>query len=156
MLSTNQGDPTFNGWPHHSPETESAIPQQAQLTKPADPVSILRSAERILQCDVQRFVQDGRISGPEKDKRDLMIYLLWKTGSFSNDQIGRLFGISYSAISHAVRSFKVKTHDNPLLLEAFDNIYSQSKLWPYLYRVPFGNFNRANLGLKVQLLGLNP
>lgn len=113
---------------HLPSETESAIPQQTQLTKPSDPVSILRSVEKVLQCDFQHFVQAGRISGPEKDKRDLMIYLLWKTGGFSNDQIGRLFGISYSAISHAVRSFKVKKQDNPQLLETFNGIYSQFKL----------------------------
>jgi REP element-mobilizing transposase RayT len=113
---------------HLPSETETAIPQQTQTARPPDPVGMLRMAERALKCDVQRFVQAGRVSGPEKDKRDLMIYLLWKTGSFSNDQIGRLFGVSYSAISHAVRSLKAKLRDNPQLLKTFNEIYSQFKL----------------------------
>jgi len=110
---------------HLPSETESAIPQQAQTSRPSDPDSILRSAERVLNCDVRQFVKAGRVSGPEKDKRDLMIYLLWKTGSFRNDQIGRLFGVSYSAVSHAVRSLKTKLRDNPRLLETLNEIYSQ-------------------------------
>jgi hypothetical protein len=101
---------------HLPSETESAVPQQTQTAKPSDPVSMLRTAERMLKCDVQRFVEAGRVSGPEKDKRDLMIYLLWKTGGYNNDQIGRLFGVSYSAVSHAVRSLKSKLKDNHELL----------------------------------------
>ena len=110
---------------HLPSETESAIPQQTQTAKPSDSLSMLRLAERVLKCDVQQFVKAGRVSGPEKDKRDLMIYLLWKTGSFRNDQIGRLFGVSYSAVSHAVRSLKTKLRDNPRLLETLNEIYSQ-------------------------------
>ena len=86
---------------------------------------MLRTAERVLKCDVQRFVKAGRVLGPEKDKRDLMIYLLWKTGGYNNDQIGRLFGVSYSAVSHAVRSLKAKLQDNHELLTTFNKINSQ-------------------------------
>ncbi len=113
---------------HLPSETESAIPQQTKTAKPSDPVSMLRTAERVLKCDVQRFVKAGRVSGPEKDKRDLMIYLLWKTGGYNNDQIGRLFGVSYSAVSHAVRSLKSKLKDNHELLTTFNKINSQFKL----------------------------
>ena len=113
---------------HLPSETESAIPQQTQTAKTSDPVSMLRMAERVLNCDVQRFVEAGRVSGPEKDKRDLMIYLLWRTGAYNNDQIGRLFGVSYSAVSHAVRSLKSKLGDNHELLATFNKINSQFKL----------------------------
>jgi len=113
---------------HLPSETESAIPQQTRTAKPSDPVSMLRSVERVLKCDVQRFSKVGRVFGPEKDKRDLMIYLLWKTGGFSNDQIGRIFGVSYSAVSHAVRSLKTELQDNSQLRETFNEIYSQFKL----------------------------
>ena len=113
---------------HLPTETEAGMPQQAQTAKPSDPFSILRSAERLLKCDVQRFVQAGRVSGAEKDKRDLMIYLLWKSGGFSNEQIGLLFGISYSAVSHAVRSLKSKMGDNRKLSATFNHLNSQFKL----------------------------
>jgi len=113
---------------HLPSETEPSIPQQTQTAKPSDPVSMLRTAERVLKCDVQRFVEAGRVFGPEKEKRDLMIYLLWKTGGYNNDQIGRLFGISYSAVSHAVRSLKSKLRDNHELVTTFNKINSQFKL----------------------------
>lgn len=67
---------------HLSSESEPAIPQQTQTAKPPDPVGMLRLAENVFNCDVQRFVNAGRVSGCEKDKGDLMIYLLWKTGCF--------------------------------------------------------------------------
>jgi len=54
-----------------------------------------------------------------------MIYLLWQTGGYNNDQIGRLFGVSYSAVSHAVRSLKSKLQDNHELLTTFNKINSQ-------------------------------
>ena len=50
---------------HLPPETKSAIPRQTQTAKPYDPGSMCRSAERVLKCDVQRFVKAGRVSGPE-------------------------------------------------------------------------------------------
>jgi putative transposase len=116
------------GKQHLPSENKPAIPQQAQTAKASDPVRMLRLAEAVLNCDVQRFVKVGRVSGPEKDKRDLMIYLLWKTGGFSNDQIGRLFGVSYSAVSHAVGSLRNKLRDNPKLIEIFNEVNSQFKL----------------------------
>jgi chromosomal replication initiation ATPase DnaA len=87
-----------------------------------------RMAEGVLKCDVQRFVKVPRVSGPEKDKRDLVIYLLWKTGDFSNAQIGRSFGVSYSAVSHAVGSLRSKLRENSNLQKMFDEINSQFNL----------------------------
>jgi REP element-mobilizing transposase RayT len=109
-------------------EPASAIIPQAQLAKRLDPFSILRKAERILKCDVKYFMQAGRVSGAEKEARDLMIYLIWKTGGLTNDQIGQLFGLSYSAVSHAVKSLKSKMLDNQELTAKFNNLYSQFKL----------------------------
>jgi len=107
---------------------EPAIAQQAQLAKRYDPISILHKAERILKCDVKRFLQAGRVSGAEKETRDLMIYLIWKAGVLTNDQIGQLFGVSFSAVSHAVKSLKARMQEDPKLQAKFDNLYSQFKL----------------------------
>ena len=98
------------------------------MAKHSDPVNIVRSAERVLKCDVHGFAQAGRVLGTEKNKRDLMIYLLWKAGGLSNDQIGEFFGIGYSAVSHAVRSLKSKMQDDQKLLATFNQLYSQFKL----------------------------
>jgi putative transposase len=42
----------------------------------------------------------------DKDKRDIMIYLLWETGKYTNMRIGNLFGLTYSSISRRVNITK--------------------------------------------------
>jgi chromosomal replication initiation ATPase DnaA len=91
-------------------------------------IRILQKAERILKCDMKRFLKTGRVSGTEKETRDLMIYLMWKAGVLTNDQIGQLFGLSYSAVSHAVKSLKARMLENQELTAKFNDLYSQFKL----------------------------
>jgi REP element-mobilizing transposase RayT len=110
------------------PEPQPAITQQIQLARQYDPIRILQKAERILKCDVKRFVKAGRVSGAEKEARDLMIYLIWKPGVLTNDQIGNLFGLSHSAVSHAVKSFKARLSKDEGLATKVDELYSQFKL----------------------------
>jgi REP element-mobilizing transposase RayT/DNA-binding CsgD family transcriptional regulator len=107
---------------------DSSLPQQTQLAKASDPFDILKSAQRLLKCDVERFVRKERVKGTDKDKRDLLIYLLWKSGELSNSQIGQLFGISYSAVSHAVKSLKSKMQHDGNIRAKFKQLNSQFKL----------------------------
>jgi REP element-mobilizing transposase RayT len=110
------------------PTIDSSIPQQTQLARIYDPIAILQSAQRLLKCDVQSFVQTERVKGVEKEKRDLLIYLLWKGGGLSNAQIGHIFGISHSAVSHAVRSIKNKMQHDETITAKFKQLNSQFKL----------------------------
>jgi len=87
---------------------EVAMPQQSQLATTVDLQSFLVKAERKLKCNVKDFIQAARLSGAAKEKRDLLLYFIWQAGYLRNEQIGNLFGISYSAVSHIVRSFKAK------------------------------------------------
>jgi REP element-mobilizing transposase RayT len=109
-------------------EPQPAIAQQVQIAKHYNPHRILQKAERILNCDMKRFLKAGRVLGAEKETRDLMIYLIWKAGVLTNDQIGQLFGLSYSAVSHAVKSLKAKMSKNQELTAKFNDLYSQFKL----------------------------
>jgi len=113
---------------HLPSKIDSSVPQQTQSAKPSDPVAILQSAQRLLKCDVNSFVQTERVTGVEKEKRDLLIYLLWKDGGLSNAQIGHFFGISFSAVSHAVRSIKSKMRHDRKIATKFNQINSQFKL----------------------------
>jgi len=45
-----------------------------------DPQNYLSRAERILSCGVKHFAQARRLSGAEKDIRDLLLYCIWATG----------------------------------------------------------------------------
>ena len=110
------------------PEPHRAITQQIQVAKHHKPVLILQKAERILKCDVKHLSKTGRLSGTEKEKRDMMVYLIWKTGALTNEKIGQLFGLSYSAVSHAVKSFKGRLLLDQELAAKFNNLNSQFKL----------------------------
>lgn len=110
------------------PKISASIPQQTQTATAPNPESLIKVAEQLLGCDVQRFALAGRVRGAQKEQRDIAIYLLWRSGRFSNGEIGTIFGISYSAVSHAVGRLKSKMGKNPHILEAIKRINSQFKL----------------------------
>jgi REP element-mobilizing transposase RayT len=109
-------------------KTEGSIPQQKQVANTFDAQNYLGKAERILKCDVERFVQAERLSGVEKDTRDLLLYRIWATGHLNNEKIGELFGLSYSGVSHAVKSIKPKLAKDRQLQRKLDRLNSLFKL----------------------------
>ena len=68
------------------------------------------------------------VSGPDKNNRDLLIYLLWKTGKLSNNEIGHLFEVSDSVISHVVRSLKTRMRKDRRLFSKFNKLDSPFKV----------------------------
>jgi hypothetical protein len=69
-----------------------------------------------------------RLSGAEKEIRDLLLCGIWRTGQLKNETIGRLFGLSYSGVSHAVKSAKLKLSESRQLQTKFDQLNSLFKL----------------------------
>jgi REP element-mobilizing transposase RayT len=109
-------------------QPELSVPQQRQVANTFDPKNYLSKAERILKCDVEHFAQSRRLSGAEKDIRDVLLYGFWATGQLKNEQIGRLFGLSYSGVSHAVKSVKSKLAKDRQLQIKFDRLNSLLKV----------------------------
>jgi REP element-mobilizing transposase RayT len=107
---------------------ESSLPQQRQVAKAFDPKSYLRRAEQIFKCDIAHFVHTKRLSGAEKKIRDILVYGIWRTGQLKNEQIGNLFGMSYSGVSHAVKSVKLNLAKRRLLQAKFDQLNSLFEL----------------------------
>ena len=64
-----------------------------------------------------------RVSAQDKENRDLLVYALWMTGAVTNSVIGSLFGITYSSVSHSVKSTKLKLEKNRQLKNKFNDIY---------------------------------
>jgi len=79
---------------------QKEIPQQRLLGRSLDPVKALEKAAGILNCGLDVIRHARRIPKSLKDDRDLLVYLIWKTCMLPNEETGRLFGMSYSAISH--------------------------------------------------------
>ena len=109
-------------------EPETSLPQQRLIKKQLDLNLFLSEAEKILKFKVNTLTHAARLRGVQKDNRDLLVYLLWKSGHLTNAQIGQLFGLSYSAISHVVKSLKTRMPDNLELSKKCDRLNSLFKL----------------------------
>ncbi|OPL15438.1 MAG: hypothetical protein AVO38_10630 [delta proteobacterium ML8_D] len=103
------------------------IPQQRELARGVDLEVKLKEATRILDCDLDHFRRSPRISKAERDDRDLLVFSVWKTGILTNEKIGRLFGMTYSSISHIIRSLRLRMDENRDLKEKFNQVYSLFK-----------------------------
>jgi len=98
---------------------DAEIPQQIQIFKAdANPEDIIKKAESILKCKVEKMLESSRLTGSLKDKRDLMIYLLWSSGLFRNQAIGECFGIGYSSVSQRVSIVKKRLQNKDKTLSS--------------------------------------
>ncbi len=104
------------------------IPQQAKLLRLSNPKALLEKAARILDCNVADYRSSLRISEPHRDNRDLLIYLLWETGLYKNQEIGDLFGLTYSSISHRVNITRSRRSNDSKFKQQFKQLKSQIKM----------------------------
>ena len=104
------------------------IPQQRAVARSFDPIVKLKEAARLLGCDLSRIKRMPRVPIADRDNRDLLVFSLWKIGTMTNADIGRLFGMTYSSVSHIVTSIRMRMMQDPSLKEKFDHIYSQYKM----------------------------
>ena len=104
------------------------LPQQKQLAKHIKLDDLLKKSAKVLQMDLDKCIQAKRLHGTDKHKRDLLVYLLWNKGVMTNEQLGRLFNISYSAVSHSVKVFKQKMINDKKVKNQFDKINLQFEL----------------------------
>ena len=113
----------------HLPEKlQKEIPQQRDLAKDGDLSARLDMAAQILDCDLENLRQMPRISKAGKDDRDILVLSVWKTGLLTNEEIGRLFGMTYSSVSHIVRSIKMRIKQDNDLKDKYNVIYSLFKV----------------------------
>jgi len=106
----------------------NALPQQKQLAKDIKLDDLLKESAKVVQIDLDKCVQAKRLRGIDKHKRDLLVYLLWNKGLMTNEQLGRVFNISNSAVSHSVKVFKEKMINDKKVKNQFDKLNSQFRL----------------------------
>jgi len=63
-----------------------------------------------------------------RDDRDLLVYLIWKTCILTDEEAGRLFGMTYSAISHMLSSMRTRMQKEPDLRVKYNHTYSLCKM----------------------------
>ena len=110
-----------------SEDPDIEIPQKRQVQKDTNPANILKKGAKVLKYDTDTFSQSSRISETDRLNRDLLIYLLWSTGWYTNKEIGQLFGLGYSSISRRVTIMKQEISKDDKLKKKIKMIKSQIK-----------------------------
>ena len=88
----------------------------------------LNSASRLLEFDLKRIREAGRLYGKEKEGRDLLIYLLWERGAFTNEEIGEFLGVTYPAVSHIARKVKCQLNKDRDYVKEYYSTKPQIKM----------------------------
>lgn len=104
------------------------IPQQKEVIGSIDLNGVAKQSLALLGREVGEFAPGHRARGEMKEDRDLVVYALWKRGLFRNDDIGRVFGVSYSAVSHIVKEVKERIKEDPRMGNQTKRINSQFKM----------------------------
>jgi hypothetical protein len=106
------------------------LPQRNRLLQPVDPKLLLKSASEALGFDLESARKAKKIAPWKKEKRDMLIYLLWKTGGQSNKEIGTLLGVTYSTVSKVISAFGARVKTEKGLRGKFEYLSSQFKVTP--------------------------
>ena len=104
------------------------VPQQKRVAAEIDLQDLLKRVSDILKCDPVKFKQSKRLSSPEKEDRDLLFFLIWNTGRFTNRKIGDLFDLTYSSVSHSIKSVKLRIKEDQVFQKKIETINSQIKM----------------------------
>jgi REP element-mobilizing transposase RayT len=113
---------------HMAEKPDKEIPSQRQSAASLDPYKISGRASRLLGCNVEELKKMSRVSGPQKEKRDIIIYLIWQTGLLTNERIGAVFELTYSSVSHGVKAVKSKMANEDKFKDYIEDLNSQFKV----------------------------
>lgn len=109
-------------------QKDAELPQHNSLFREIDVDVLVDKASKKLGFDAEAARRAKRIGAEEKDTRDVLIYILWKTGRLSNREIGTFFGLTYSAVSWCIKSVGDRITIEPKLKEKYNTVYSLFKV----------------------------
>ena len=66
---------------------------------------VIKTASEVLNADIDKWKMKRRIGKSDMINRDMLIFLLWQMGSYSNSEIGAQFGRSIASVSRRVGFF---------------------------------------------------
>lgn len=107
---------------------ESELPQQKGVLKDRDPGEFVERAGEVLKCDVEDFRRSFKIGKEEKDKRDLLLYILWELGIYSGREIGEVLGLGYSSVSRRAHIVRERIQKDKVFKKTFKDIKSKIKI----------------------------
>lgn len=111
-----------------SDSQQAELPQHNRMLGDIQPGVIVQRSPVILNWDLETMKQARRVSETDKNSRNMMIYHLRENGGITNEQIGQLFGLTYSSISRRVRNFSERCKKDKGLKKNYDWLKSQIKV----------------------------
>ena len=89
---------------------------------------IVDQTSESLSCDIEKYREARRLHGTDKENRDLLLYFLWQRGGYTNVEIGELFGVTYTAVSHIVKKVKAQLKTDRIFRQKYEKYNSQTKM----------------------------
>ena len=111
-----------------SDKPHAELPHQKSLIRDANIEVVLSKAAGIIKCDLDLFRESSRISKSNVTDRDLLIYIAWQLGVATNQEIGQIFGLTYSSVSRRVSVIKAKLNKDRDLKRKYRHIKSLIKI----------------------------
>jgi REP element-mobilizing transposase RayT len=111
-----------------SKEKDAELPQHNRMFRDIDPHKILQKASKVLHIDLETVYRSRRVSQKDKDHRDFLIYLLWESGRFNNQQIASFLGISYSNVSKRITQLRTRFDEDKKLRGKYQALNAQIKV----------------------------
>ena len=109
-------------------ECHKEVPLHRALARSRDPEETLEKVAALVKVDIDSIRKTRRISKAMKDDRDLLVFILWQTCALTNEETGRLFGITYSAASRILDSMRTRVKEDNKLAKKMNHICSQFKM----------------------------
>ena len=109
-------------------QSDGEIRAQKQMAGDQDIDTIITKATRLLGWNLEYLKQATRLTGSEKVKRDLLIYVLWQKGVFTNKKIADHFGLTHSSVSHSASAIRARLQNSSDLKAKFEQLNSLFKV----------------------------
>jgi REP element-mobilizing transposase RayT len=111
-----------------SEDKNPELPQCNQIAKTITTRQLLNNAAAALNFDLKAAATGKRVTPEDKDKRDLLIFLLWESGRLTNKEIGSYFGLTYSSVSRRVAKTRKRLPQENELNNRFEKLKSLIKV----------------------------
>ena len=84
------------------------VPAQKRIINDIDAADFIQAASRLMGADIEKWRKSRRIQKSDVTDRDMLLYLMWQCGKFSNDQIGSQVGLTSASISRRIGVFQAR------------------------------------------------
>jgi hypothetical protein len=109
-------------------ELHRYIPLHRALKRSIDPEMMLSKAGRFLKCDLEVIRNSRRIPFTIKADRDLLVYWVWQRCLLTHEEVGRLFGMTYSASSRIINSMRTRLQEESGMEKRYKQLNSKFKI----------------------------